>query len=185
MVRTLFGLILVAAAAVPAGAGDPVPATPVPGPSFVNEGVVDAPIGEVWKIWTTPEGWKALAVTKVDMDFRVGGLIRSHYGEDGVLGDPGTIQNRILAYEPPRMLAIQIAQPPAGFPFKEAWKHTWTVISLDSLDAGHTRVRVASLGFGDDDESKAMASFFEKGNGWTLEKLQARFGGEEPAGPAH
>lgn len=147
-------------------------------PSFVNEGIVDAPILDVWRVWTTAEGFKALGVAKADMDFRVGGLIRSHYRADGVLGDDGTIQNRILAFEPPRMIAIRIDRPPAGFPFKAAWKRTWTVITLEEAGAGKTRVRVASMGFGPDEESQAMRRFFEAGNEATLKTLQKHLTGK-------
>jgi uncharacterized protein YndB with AHSA1/START domain len=174
MVRILFALAVVAVTAgEPRGVGTSS-AAPV-GLSFVNQGIVQAPIEDVWKVWSTPEGWKILGLAKVDLDFRVGGLIRSHYKEDGVLGDPATIQNRILAYEPPRMLAIKIDRPPQSFPFKEAWKSTWTVISLEALDSTRTRLRIASLGFGDDEESLAMRKFFEQGNAWTLQKVQAHF----------
>src|SRR5580765_3791325 len=77
-------------------------------PSFVNEGVVNAPVEDVWKVWTTSEGYKALGVALADVDFRIGGLIRSRYSANGTLGDAETIQNRILAYEPMRMIAIRI-----------------------------------------------------------------------------
>ncbi len=154
-------------------------------PSFINEGIVQAPLADVWRIWSTAEGWKALGPAKVDLDLRLGGLIRSHYKPEGVLGDEGTIQNRILAYEPPRMLAICIDQPPKDFPFKQAWRNTWTVISLEAVDDTRTHVRIASLGFGADEESQAMHRFFESGNRWTIEKLKAHFGGEPPAGDAH
>jgi len=46
-----------------------------------------------------------------------GGLIRSHYDAMDVLGDEETIENRILAYEPRRMIAIQIARPSKVIPF--------------------------------------------------------------------
>jgi hypothetical protein len=45
---------------------------------LVHEGILNAPPAEVWKVWSTPEGFRALGVAKADMDFRVGGLIRSH-----------------------------------------------------------------------------------------------------------
>ncbi len=149
-------------------------------PSFVNEGVVNAPPSEVWKVLSTPEGFKALGVAHADMDFRVGGLIRSHYKPEGVLGDDGTIQNRILAFEPQRMLAIQIDRPPKSFPFKNAWKKTWTVITLTDLGDGRTRVRIASMGYGSDEESQAMRRFFETGNDWTIKSMQAHFGAAGP-----
>jgi uncharacterized protein YndB with AHSA1/START domain len=157
----------------------PGPDAPPDTPSFVNEGIVNAPVPEVWKVWSTSEGFKALGVARAEVDLRVGGLIRSHYKPEGVLGDEGTIQNRILAFEPPRMIAIRIEKPPAGFPFKEAWKATWTVITLDDVGAGRTRVRVASMGFASDEESRAMQRFFEAGNQATIRTLQKHFGGSE------
>lgn len=81
-------------------------------PSFVTEGSVKAPVATVWKVWSTPQGYQLLGVAKVDMDFRVGGVIRSHYRSSGSLGDEQTIENRILAYEPQHMLAICIQRPP-------------------------------------------------------------------------
>lgn len=144
-------------------------------PSFVNEGIVNAPVAEVWKVWTTPDGYKTLGVALADVDFRIGGLIRSRYAADGVLGDGQTIENRILAYEPQRMIAIRIDKPPVNFPFKEAWKHTWTVVTLTPLAGGRTHLRVASMEFGADDESQAMRRFFERGNEETIRTLSAGF----------
>jgi uncharacterized protein YndB with AHSA1/START domain len=143
--------------------------------SFVNEGTVNAPINEVWKVWSTSEGYRAVGVALADVDLRVGGLIRSRYAADGTLGDEQTIENEILAFEPPRMIAFRIHKTPSNFPFKEAWKHTWTVVTLTALPDGRTHLRAASLGFGTDPESMAMRRFFERGNAQTMETLAARF----------
>lgn len=147
------------------------------GVSFANEAAVDAPLADVWKVFSTPEGYKALGPALVDMDFRVGGVIRSRYSADGTLSDDGAIENAILAYEPPTMLAIRIRKPPANFPFRQAWKQPWTVITLRELTPTRTLVRIASLGYAEDEESKAMRRFFESGNQQTLEALQKHFAG--------
>lgn len=143
--------------------------------SFVTEGTVAAPVANVWRVWSTSEGFKATGVAMADVDLRVGGLIRSRYAAGGTLGDDQTIENEILAYEPPRMIAIRIHRPPANFPFKEAWKRTWTVVTLTPLDGNRTHVRAASLGYGGDAESLAMRRFFERGNQQTLDALVAYF----------
>jgi len=145
--------------------------------SFVNEGVINAPIQEVWKVFSTSEGYKALGPALAEVDLRIGGTIRSRYRADGPLGDAETIENVILAYEPPTMIATRIQKPPASFPFKEAWKKTWTVMTLIPIDNTHTRLRGASLGYGTDEESRAMRAFFERGNQQTIESLQKHFGG--------
>ena len=43
----------------------------------MNEGVIDAPIEEVWKIFSTSEGYKALGPALAEVDLRIGGTIRS------------------------------------------------------------------------------------------------------------
>ena len=143
--------------------------------SFVNEGVVAAPIEEVWKIFATSEGYKVLGPALAEVDLRLGGTIRSRYGADGTLGDAETIENSILAYEPPTMMALRITKTPASFPFKNAWKSTWTVLTLVPVDDGKTLLRAASLGFGADEESVAMRRFFEAGNQSVIANVQRHF----------
>jgi uncharacterized protein YndB with AHSA1/START domain len=142
--------------------------------SFVNEGVVPAPIDEVWRVFSTSEGYKTLGPALADVDLRVGGLIRSRYRADGVLGDAETIENVIVEYRAPVMIAIRIRKPPASFPFKEAWKSTWTVLTLTPTDDG-THLRATSYGYGTDEESLAMRRFFEAGNQQTIETLRTHF----------
>jgi len=143
--------------------------------SFVNEGVIDAPIEEVWKVFATSEGYKVLGPALAEVDLRVGGTIRSRYGADGALGDAETIENTILAYEPPTMMALQITKTPQSFPFKNAWRAPWTVLTLAPVDGGKTNLRAASLGFGSDEESVAMRRFFEAGNQSVIANVQRHF----------
>jgi uncharacterized protein YndB with AHSA1/START domain len=145
--------------------------------SFANEGMVDAPIEEVWRIFATSEGYKVLGPALAEVDLRIGGTIRSRYRADGTLGDAETIENTILAYEPPTMMATRIAKTPASFPFKNAWKTTWTVVTLVPVESGQTRVRVGSLGYGTDEESVAMQRFFEAGNQSVIDNVRRHFAG--------
>jgi uncharacterized protein YndB with AHSA1/START domain len=147
--------------------------------SFVNEGVIPAPIDKVWSVFATSEGYKALGPALAEVDLRVGGTIRSRYRADGVLGDGETIENVIIDYRAPVMMATRIQKTPASFPFKEAWKSTWTVVTLTPTDDG-THLRVASYGYGTDEESLAMRRFFEAGNQQTIETLRRHFGAPAP-----
>lgn len=143
--------------------------------TFINEGIVAAPPEEVWEVFSTSEGFKILGVAQAEVDLRIGGTIRSRYGEDGYLGDAETIENVILAYEPPVMMAFRIQKPPQSFPFKTAWQKPWTVVTLTALENGTTHLRMASVGYGDDEESIAMRKFFEYGNQLSLETVQKHF----------
>jgi uncharacterized protein YndB with AHSA1/START domain len=169
----VFGLLPAAIAA--GGDDDEVP--------LVHEAVLDAPVSEVWKVFTTSEGWKALGVAHAQVDFRVGGRILSHYDPNGRLGDEKTIENTILAFEPGRMLAFKATKPPAGFPFpREVLDRMWSVLALTDLGDGRTRISLRGYGYGSDDASRKMRAFFGQGNAWVLARLAQRFPKREADG---
>lgn len=162
---------------------------------LVRERVIEAPIEELWRVFSTGEGFTKLGPAQAEVDLRLGGRIRTHYDPQGVLGDDGTIENEILAFEAPRMIAFRIAKAPKGFPFPEAKESTWTVVTLTDVGAGRTHARIAMLGWTGDAESQAMRAFFASGNEWTLQKLasawdasaapkaEARAHAEDPLAP--
>ncbi|HWL94794.1 MAG TPA: SRPBCC domain-containing protein [Phycisphaerae bacterium] len=137
--------------------------------------VVNAPRSAVWKAFTTKEGLESWMVASAEFDLRIGGEMRTHYSQEGVLGDANTIVNEVICYEPERMLSIRIKKPPEKFPFKSAWKNMWTVIYFDDAPDGKTRVRIVGLGHHEDEESKQMRAFFKRGNAATLRTLQEKF----------
>lgn len=143
--------------------------------AIVAEGLVDAPVGEVWSAWTTAAGLRSWLAPKVDIDLRIDGLLRVNASPTGTLGDAATIENRILAFEPERMLAIRVSRAPADFPFRDEVAAMWTVLSLEAAPEGRTRVRIVGLGFAPDERSRRMRAFFEQGNAFTLARLQQRF----------
>lgn len=141
----------------------------------VTEGFINAATPEVWKIFTTAEGYKQTGVAQADVDFKIGGTIRTRYDAQGQLGDAKTIVNEILAYEPERMLALRIKQAPADFPYKDAVAGTWTVIYLTPAGENMTQVRIVGLGYTDQPQSQAMRKFFSDGNKSTLEHIAKRY----------
>jgi uncharacterized protein YndB with AHSA1/START domain len=144
-------------------------------PAQVTEGFVNAPVGEVWRLFTTSEGFKATGAAQAQVDLRIGGEIRSHYDPKGTLGDPETIVNEILAYEPERMLAIRVKQAPANLQHRAALAGTWTVIYFNPAGENMTQVRIVGLGYDDSAESQALRKFFEDGNRWTLDHIAKRY----------
>jgi uncharacterized protein YndB with AHSA1/START domain len=142
---------------------------------IVHEGIIDASVREVWKAYTTKEGLESWMVAHADIALEVGGTMRTHYDPKGSLGDPKTIENTILSYEPERMLSLKVSRTPAGFPFPNAIKTMWTVVYFEPISPLKTRLREVSLGFGDDDESRKMREFFDRGNAATLAQLQKHF----------
>ena len=144
-------------------------------PPIITEGVVNASPSEVWRAWTTQDGLRLWLAPIADIDLRIDGLMRTNYNPNGNLGDDGTIENRILAFDPERMFAIKVAKAPKSFPFPNAVKNMWTVIYLSQQGVGQTLVRTVGQGFTDDAESARMREFFQKGNDYTLAELRKRF----------
>jgi uncharacterized protein YndB with AHSA1/START domain len=152
-----------------------------------SEGIIEAPAEAVWAALATKEGQESWNVAHAEIDLKIGGKMRTHYDPKGIIGDPGTIENTILTFEPNRLLVMQVANPPAKFPFKDAIRRMWTVIHLDEAGPGRTRMRVVGVGYGDDDESRKLKAFFAAGNESTIKKLRAKFDpkAKGPTGPAH
>ena len=74
---------------------------------LVQEVVVEASVQRLWAAYTTEEGWRAWAAPAVEIDLRAGGTIRTHYGPEASVGDPGTNTLHILNYVPERVLTLQ------------------------------------------------------------------------------
>jgi uncharacterized protein YndB with AHSA1/START domain len=141
----------------------------------VTEGIIAAPVDAVWAAFVTKEGQESWNVAHADIDLKVGGKMLTHYDPAGVIGDPNTIENTILCFEPRRMLSIQVQNSPEKFPYKSAIKKMWTVIYFEDAGPSLTRLRLVGTGYGDDEESKKLRGFFERGNAYTLKKLQEKF----------
>jgi uncharacterized protein YndB with AHSA1/START domain len=142
---------------------------------LVNEAIINAPVTEVWRLFTTAEGMQSWLAARADVDLRVGGLMRTRYSDDGPLGDAKTIVNRVLSFEPERMLSIQVDSAPDDFEFRDSVGRMWTVIYFQPLEPGMTNVRIVGMGFGDDDTSRRMRAYFDKGNASALEQLQKKY----------
>ncbi len=143
--------------------------------SIVAEGIVAAPVAAVWNAWATSVGLRTWLAPHAEVDLRIGGLMRSNYDPKGSLGDPGTIENRVLSYEPERMLSIKVSKAPEKFPFKSRIGDMWTVLYFQPTSDGKTVLRIVGMGFGTDEESQKMKEFFKQGNAFTLTQLQKRF----------
>ncbi len=146
---------------------------------LVTEGLIEAPVAAVWAAFTTKEGQESWNVAHAEIELKIGGKMRTHYDPKGQIGDPNTIENTILCFEPNRMLAIQVANPPEKFPYKDAIKKMWTVLYFDDEGPSRTRLRLVGIGYGDDEESRKLRAFFDRGNSYTLKKLQEKFAGKK------
>lgn len=170
--NVVLGMLLVAVASLPLGARaqDNMDNSPL-----VHQTVVDAPIEQVWAAFTTKAGLESWMVAHAEVDVKVGGALRTQYDPAGSTDDARAIVNTILSFEPLRMLSFRVTRAPQGFPFPNAIATMWTVIYFEPRGETATSVREVSLGFGGDEESQRMRAFFERGNAFTLKRLQEHF----------
>ena len=141
----------------------------------VNEAIVNAPVSEVWKAFTTKAGMESWMVGTGDIDLRIGGLMRTSYQKNADLSGDTSIHQQILSLDPERMLSYRTVKPPANFPFTQQISSTWVAVYFEPLDATHTRVVARMLGYTNDPESQKMRAFFATGNKATLDSLVKRF----------
>ena len=143
--------------------------------AVVHEAIVNAPVDDVWKAWTTREGMESWMVGKTDFELTVGAIWHTSYDKQSTLDDDRTIHQQVLAYDPGRMLAIRTVKPPKGFPFPNEIGKAWTVVYLEPIGSAQTKVTARMLGFSANEESQKMRAFFERGNRATLDSLVKRF----------
>ena len=140
--------------------------------TLVHEVIIDAPLADVWNAFTQVEQITQWMVPKAELDFRIGGTLRTSYKPEGVLGDENTIEHTYLAYEHERMLAMKVTKCPANFPFKVEIGQMWSVIYFDPITPNRTNLRIVGVGYGTGGDWDRMRAFFEKGNEWELQQLQ-------------
>jgi uncharacterized protein YndB with AHSA1/START domain len=83
-----------------------------------KQGVVQAPIAEVWKAWTTREGVKSFFAPDANIDARSGGPFEIYMNPYAEPGMKGADDMRFLALQEPTMLSFtwNRAAEPAGDP---------------------------------------------------------------------
>jgi uncharacterized protein YndB with AHSA1/START domain len=135
--------------------------------------VVPALPAEVWRAWTTTEGFSSWAAPVASVDFRLGGIIEASYDPKRPIGTPGNIRNQIVAYVPERMLAIRNVQAPPNVPFDVAvFQSLQTVVFFEPAGAASTLVTAWQPGYRQGEAYDQVWKFFERGNAATLVALR-------------
>lgn len=169
-------LFLLAATSVASAAVETTQRTLPDGSRVLRQAVVvDAPVEEVWAAFSTSDGWESWAVPFAHVDLEVGGLIETSYEAKASRGDSSNIHNRILSYLPYRMLSIQAVQAPPDFEYADLLPSLHSVIELEPLEDGRTRVAISGVGYAQGEGYDRLLRFFRQGNAWSLERLARRF----------
>lgn len=137
--------------------------------------MVDAPVKDVWRAFTTSEGWMNWAVPYAHVELRIGGLIETSYAPNAKRGDADNIHNRILSFLPYRMLSFRAEQAPPGFEHFELLESLHSVVEFEAVDESRTRVTIYGVGYRQGEDFDELLDFFRQGNAWTFAQLEKRF----------
>ncbi len=140
--------------------------------NLVHEALVGAPPAQVWEAISTAQGWTSWAVP---VAWSQGDLLETSYTPGAARGDPTTIQQRIEARVPGRLLAFRTVKAPDGFPHFAIFREVAHLFELEPAGQGLTRVRLTGSGYADSEAGRQLLGFFRDGNRVTLERLQRRF----------
>ena len=140
--------------------------------TLVHEIVVAAPVSQVWQAVSTAQGWTGWAVP---VAWWQDDVLETSYTATAAPGDPSTIQQRIAAVVPERLIVFRTIKAPAGFPHFETFRQVTHMLALEPEGEARTRVRLTTSGYADTDAGRQLVGFFNEGNRITLERLRDRF----------
>ena len=119
-----------------------------------------------WRTWATPVSW----VPADDAD-----AIEGSYNPAARPGGTDLIRQHFVARLPGRLLVFRTVRAPQGFPHFDVYQRVTIFIELESVDAGHTRVRLTGTGYVDNEAGRLLFGFFRGGNSISLGRLRQRF----------
>ena len=140
----------------------------------VSEAIINAPVSEVWRLFTTTAGLESWMAPHADIDLKVGGLMRVNDEASGQLGDDNTIVRQILSFDPERMMSIKAyrSATDTGYLTEGMW---WVIYFQPLEPGGMTNVRIVTLGYPDDEKLPKAREFYRKDSAEMLEQLQVKF----------
>jgi len=145
---------------------------------LVKEAVVKAPIGEVWKAWTTSEGITSFFAPEAIVEAKPGGAFFIHMNPYGEPGMKGADDMRVLGVQENRMLSFTWNAPPH---LPETRKQrTVVIVRLFPAAPGETRVRLTHVGWGDGGQWDQTYAYFGRAWGNVLKNLEKRFEENKP-----
>ncbi len=152
---------------------------------------VPAPLGEVWKLYTTSDGLASWAAPAAEVDPRVGGMIRSSFKVGGELGGAGTVTSRIVAVIPGHEITlvddlVSLLTMGGAYDWLDLFPQAfldelerdgddvYTTVRFEPESEDTTRVTLFSYGHREGGEWDRVVAETRKSNAWFLGNLLRR-----------
>lgn len=146
---------------------------------------VKAPVGEVWKAWTTADGVKSFFAPEANIELTPGGAYEIYFDPSQPYGMRGSEGCTVLGFLPHELLAFSWNAPPTIPKLREAGERTQVIIELVEVGPGDTTVRLTQFGFGEGEDWVKYHDYFDMAWDRVLSKLAANInsGSGEPLRP--
>jgi uncharacterized protein YndB with AHSA1/START domain len=144
--------------------------------------IVEAPIGDVWAAWTTPEGIRSFLAPAANIDLRPGGRYEILFAPEKAPGLRGTEGCIILAVDPEKMLSFTWNSPPSLPEVRPQFTHV--TLRFEAIGKTRTRLRFHQDGWGEGRQWDDSYAYFTRA--WkevVLPALQKRFASGGANGP--
>lgn len=159
----------------------PVASAEAPPPIKVEQ-IINAPVDQVWKKWTTSEGITSFLERPAMIELKQGGAFEIYFAPDAPEGTRGSEGCKVLSWLPERMLSITWNAPPKYPNVRNGDRRAFVVVWLDAIDPVTTRVRLTHDGWPTAEEAGSLADewkgtheYFEKAWPNVLQALAASF----------
>jgi uncharacterized protein YndB with AHSA1/START domain len=142
---------------------------------MIHEVVVNAPLPAVWAAVSTADGWKTWAAPAAWTPQCCPDILETSYSPGARAEDASTIKQQIVARIPEVLMVFRTVKAPKGFPDFETYSKVTSVLQLEPVADGKTKVRLIGAGYADTDAGRRLLGFFQKGNSASLDWLRTRF----------
>ena len=134
------------------------------------EATVNAPVSEVWRLWTTSQGAEEFFAQQANIRLAIGGPYEIQF--DPKDETSGTKNLKILSYAPQEMISFQWNAPTEYPEVRNGG--TWVVVQLHPEGADRTRVTITHLGWKQGPQWDQAYVHFIQGWGDLMKRLERR-----------
>jgi pimeloyl-ACP methyl ester carboxylesterase/uncharacterized protein YndB with AHSA1/START domain len=134
------------------------------------EASVDAPVAEVWRLWTTSQGAEEFFAQQANIQLAIGGPYEIQFDpKDETSGTKGL---KILSYAPGEMISFQWNAPTQYPEVRNGG--TWVVVQFHPEGPARTRVTITHLGWKHGEQWDEAYDHFVQGWSELMKRLERR-----------
>jgi uncharacterized protein YndB with AHSA1/START domain len=151
----------------------PVPAQPLQ-PDITVTRTINAPVADVWRAWTTPEGIEGFFAPKAARVVpEPGGAFELWFGLDYPEGSRGSEGCLFHSVTPQKQLVFEWSAPPPIPTIRKL--RTLVYLDFAPADGDRTTLTLRNFGYGEGDEWAKAKAYFEKAWPAVMASLEKRF----------